>query len=274
MGHKGYRGRRLLMTIIGGSLVALLVAAGRPVQAQPTTAGCGQVTQDTSDDALIDSAICVYNKSDWVLAAMYFESYWLRKPDLAAQNQAFRKQLLAGLQYAQSQATAAVIEYQKQGGVTSAGVSGHALRIMPPIVIKVPSEAPPSYPLVCRGGGELMFEFLSNTDLSSNPQVRISFERSSSGVGLQRENLQMLQPGQCAWQDRPVGNGEPSRAVITEPLFNSSDFAVTWNPEGMLGVDPKLSYISALQSPYGVQTFDVYNDGHGNFVVTKIEGAP
>jgi hypothetical protein len=109
--------------------------------------------------------------------------------------------------------------------------------------------------------------------------------------------------------DRGVGANEPNRVVIKEPVLTPNQFTIHWSqdgvkriqgqafasnnppsqPFGLPGIlelyqegnlltangnenailDP-ITAVNNLQSPDWVQAFDVYNDGAGNFIVTKV----
>lgn len=122
-----------------------------------------------------------------------------------------------------------------------------------------------TYPLVCRGGGNLHFTYTPFSNLSPQPQIWIAFTRASQGVGPNRENLAVLQPGQCSWLDRAVAAAEPG----TIALLNIEQFSIQWQGGQVTGISSALPFINALQDPGQYQAFDVYNNGKGYFVTTK-----
>jgi gamma-glutamyltranspeptidase len=93
-----------------------------------------------------------------------------------------------------------------------------------------------SYPLTCRGGGNM-------TITSDGNNVRISFLPGQGAAP------QGLSPGQCTWSDRAFRPGEP-----TTICDNSARAA---------------SYVGQLiQGQYVI--LKVYNDGHGCMKVTGV----
>lgn len=119
-----------------------------------------------------------------------------------------------------------------------------------------------TYPLVCRGGGDLHFNYTPYSNLSPQPQIWITFTRAPQGVGANRENLAVLQPGQCSWLDRAVAAAEPG----TIALLNVEQFAIQWQRGQVAGIGSAFASINALQDPGQYQAFDVYNNGRGYFV--------
>lgn len=128
------------------------------------------------------------------------------------------------------------------------------------------SVAQPSYPIVCRGGGSMHFNYTPFSNLSNQPQIWISYQKGAQGVGMGWENIYSLQPGQCSWQDRAVSANEPSRIV----LLKVNNFAIQWQNGKVTGISTSAPHVSVLQDSNRYQSFDVYNDGRGNFIVTRI----
>ena len=125
-----------------------------------------------------------------------------------------------------------------------------------------------SYELVCRGGGTLYFNYTPFSNFWSQPQIWIdNISKGSRGVGNSLEAISSLQPGQCAWKDRPIHANEPSRIIIP---VNYNNFSISWHQGKVMGISSTLSYINNLQDPNRYQSFHVYNDRRGNFISTKI----
>jgi hypothetical protein len=124
----------------------------------------------------------------------------------------------------------------------------------------------PSYLIVCRGGGNLYFNYTPFSNFSQSPQVWISFERGAQAVGANWDNRGALTPGQCAWLDRPVSSAEPDRIIVK----NVKNFTISWTHGQVMGISSELSYLDTLRKADHYQSFDVYNDGKGNFIVTGI----
>lgn len=94
----------------------------------------------------------------------------------------------------------------------------------------VPAEAdPPSYPLVCRGGGGMTMHLRSLIEVSSDKlytQAVIYFDPSP-----QPANTTPPRAGQCAWLDRGFRPGEPRTIRIRQP----TSFEVGLRADGTWG---------------------------------------
>jgi hypothetical protein len=134
------------------------------------------------------------------------------------------------------------------------------------LVCSSPDFAQKSYPLVVRGGGELYFVYTPFSNFSQAPQIWITFKRGPQGVGKNWEHRHTLEPGHGAWLDRPVHGNEPDRIII----LNVKNFSIHWVPGEVRGISSDFKWLNVLQDPDRFQSFHVYNDGKGNFVVTKI----
>jgi hypothetical protein len=126
--------------------------------------------------------------------------------------------------------------------------------------------AQPTYPIVCHGGGELYFNYMPSSSFSPNPQIWITFQRGAQMVGSNWENIGALMPGQCAWLDRPVSNNEPNRIIVRD----IKNFSISWNQGQVMGISSEFSYMKWLQDADRYQSFDVYNDNQGNFILVRI----
>ena len=126
--------------------------------------------------------------------------------------------------------------------------------------------AQPAYPILCRGGGNLYFNYTPFSNFSPNPQIWITFQRGAQKAGSAWENRNALMPGQCTWLDRPLSNNEPDRIIVKD----IRNFSIVWTQGRVMGVSSELYYINALLDPNRYQSFDVYNDRKGNFIVTRI----
>ena len=103
-------------------------------------------------------------------------------------------------------------------------------------IIGVTYAQPPSYPLTCRGGGNMVI-----TSDGNNVRIRFHPGRGAATAG--------LSPGQCTWSDRAFRPGEP-----TTICDNSARAA---------------RYVGQLiQWQYVI--LKVYNDGRGCMRVTGI----
>jgi hypothetical protein len=128
-----------------------------------------------------------------------------------------------------------------------------------------------AYELVCRGGGELYFNYTPFSNFSPDPQIWISFERGQEGIGDQWQP-QELDPGYCTWIDRGVSNREPERLIITSDVEDThlEHFSISWTEGEVMGISSALVYINALQREDEFQSFWVINDRDGNFIVTEL----
>ncbi len=122
------------------------------------------------------------------------------------------------------------------------------------------------YLLVCRGGGDLYFNYTPFSNFSPDPQVWITFKKGPQGVGQNWEQKYSLQPGQAAWLDRRIEPNEPERIIIT----GIKEFTISWTKGQVMGISSSLPYLSVLQDPNKFQSFYVVNDGKGNFIVTGV----
>jgi hypothetical protein len=120
--------------------------------------------------------------------------------------------------------------------------------------------------LVCRGGGDLHFNYTPYSSLSSRPQVWITFERASGGVGSDWGNIAVLQPGQCAWLERAITPDEPNQLA----LLNVDAFAIQWQRGQVTGISSELTHLNVLQQATRYQSFEAANNGNGFLVVRKI----
>lgn len=243
----------------------------------------GQAQVNTRSQ-LLDLGRKAYKARNFVDAAVYFYAYIQRSPNLKSTNPEHFAQVQTAYNFSVQQAQRAVTErdYLLRVGVGSNSVIGKVASLPPESLGPTSSESkvsppalgrelPPSskktYPLVCRGGGDMHFTFTPSSNLSSQPQIWIRFVRASQGVGARWQNLDVLQPGQCSSLDRAVGADEPE--IIA--LLNVNLFSIQWQRGQVPGVSSSLHYLNVLQNAGKYQAFDVYNSGKGYFVVTKID---
>lgn len=71
-----------------------------------------------------------------------------------------------------------------------------------------------TYPLVCKGGGEMVFIYSDYHEKASTPaeqpQLTVSFKAAS-----QSTTNAPLKNGECSWVDRPMSREEPKRLCFT-----------------------------------------------------------
>ena len=131
---------------------------------------------------------------------------------------------------------------------------------------KTPNEVVSTLPIVCRGGGELYFNYTPFSNFSPNPEIWITFQRGAQKVGSNWENMGALLPGQCSWPDRPVSNDEPNRIIVKD----IRNFSISWNQGKVMGISSELSYMKWLQDANRYQSFEVYNDSRGALILAGI----
>ena len=130
------------------------------------------------------------------------------------------------------------------------------------------------YEMVLRGGGDLHFTYTPFSNFSPDPQIWIVFKKGGQAAGQHLEQRNALQPGQAAWLDRRIEDNEPERIIITGiPDSKMKEFTISWAYGKVMGLSSAMPYLSALQDPNKFVTFVVYNDGRGNYIVTKIGSA-
>jgi hypothetical protein len=121
-----------------------------------------------------------------------------------------------------------------------------------------------AYLLVCRGGGELYFNYLPTSEFSPGPQILITFKKGPQAVGQNWEQRYSLEPGQAAWLDRRVADNEPERILLTD----QQGFWISWTNGRIFGANP--AFLLTLLDPNKFQSFYVVRDAKGNFLVTQV----
>ncbi len=99
-----------------------------------------------------------------------------------------------------------------------------------------------SYPLVCRGSTSATIWF--------KPERRLVLKFIKGTAPADSR----LAPGECSWTDRGMSAGEPD--MLVQPV-----------PEGA-DEQPEYKWVSELKDADTLWSFDVYNDGHGQLIVT------
>lgn len=226
------------------------------LMALPST---GQEAKVLGDEELLRRASTSSDNHDYAAAMVYIYAYIQKNNADMRHDSKHKSDVLA------------FYKWVKDAAYPVAGVR-HTLSTPPPLPSK--SNAQPSelgFELVCRGGGNLRFAYTSQSNISDQPQIWITFERGAAGVGTNKENTALLGPGQCTWLDRAVSHQEPDTLVLAEPVFQGSSFGIVWQRGKVPSITSEHYYINALQSEERIQIFRAYNNGKGNFIVTKIE---
>jgi hypothetical protein len=116
---------------------------------------------------------------------------------------------------------------------------------------------PQSYPMVCRGGPNMVGEIATG---SGRAMSFVYFQR-----GQQASSAGVL-PGHCTWIDRGVGANEP--AAICQQVTNAR---VRFTGNSLLAVQPgSNSYLGDIGNPNRNFIVQVYNDGAGCMRVTRV----
>ena len=88
------------------------------------------------------------------------------------------------------------------------------------------------FPLNCRGGAGLVFEIVGPPADTGTRRLSLTFAASPAAAGPEGQGLQ---PGTCAWVDRPVNDGEPRQVRQTIRIADSTlrhmvrDSGVYWS---------------------------------------------
>jgi hypothetical protein len=191
---------------------------------------------DSTDLKLLNQANQAIEDENWIEAVDHILSYLRRSPD-AFEDEVHAEAVLDSLTLTMDHIEKQIdnLEFDLCLETGEAGSCVTFNRDVPqPPSIPLPSTSPssptsPSYQLVCRGGGGNSFTYTASSTLSSEPQIWINFEKASFGVGNNWQNVGDLNPGQCSWLDRGIGNNEPNRIVINTPLLIPNRFAISWS---------------------------------------------
>lgn len=119
----------------------------------------------------------------------------------------------------------------------------------------------PSYPLTCRGGGNGNAGIYGN---ATGASVQFTFVRGTSAAH------EGVNPGECTWSDRGMRSTEPN--LVCHTVTNQYP-KVSWNIRGRTVTNARvgqLSYIDSLTYSNFYQIFQVYNDGSGCLMVTRV----
>jgi hypothetical protein len=124
------------------------------------------------------------------------------------------------------------------------------LLVLPTIAIAQPQ----SFPLVCRGGGNMPFEHRL-TD--AGVYVTFSFTKGNAPAG----SGTTLAPGSCSWIDRGLTNDEPNR-ICPHKVQNSF---IAWRVPGVLVLarSADAPYLEELSDPARTSILQVYQRSEG-----------
>lgn len=144
------------------------------------------------------------------------------------------------------------------------------------------SAEPPSYPLLCRGGGDMKIMVNHDVDGAGRPGATAMtvFFRAGPMAG----SVMAPPPGHCTWMDRTLGGGEPKNMWIRSPNIEFA-FQVTGNGRVVYdGTGARVNVEGAHISPEaqawdtivkgvmngGLFTVQVYNESGRTMVITRV----
>lgn len=144
------------------------------------------------------------------------------------------------------------------------------------------SAEPPSYPLLCRGGGNMRIATNHDVDGAGIPgATAMTIYFRAAGVA---GSVMPPPPGQCVWMDRTFRPGEPENMWIRSSNIEFS-FQVTGNGRVVSdGSGPRVNVEGAHISPEAqawdsvvravmtgnLFTVQVYNESNRTMVITRI----
>lgn len=111
------------------------------------------------------------------------------------------------------------------------------------------SPLPPArreFPLNCRGGAGLVFDTLLVIPDSGRARLMLTFAANATASGVEGQGLE---PGSCAWVDRPLADAEPRRIQFalgttdSAPAQTVRDSGMYW---GFLAYNSDSGYISGV----------------------------
>jgi hypothetical protein len=127
------------------------------------------------------------------------------------------------------------------------------------------AEPPPSYQMVCKGGGNMSGSFVTY----DTKKIVINFAKSP-----QAGSRQEPAPGTCAWVDRPLNPQEPSTLVF---VYEKTAMMVDFRYQNMtLRLDPaftpdgNLRYLWDAVYNGKIFYFRCYNDARGGLIITHV----
>lgn len=150
-------------------------------------------------------------------------------------------------------------------------------------LLAVPASAePPSYPLLCRGGGNMKIMVNHDVDGAGRPGAThmTVFFKAANTPG----SVAPPPRGQCVWMDRTFRPGEPENMWLSSPNVEFA-FQVTGNGRVVYdATGPRVNAEGATISPEaqnwdtvargvltgGLFTVQVYNESNRTMVITRV----
>jgi len=218
-----------------------------------------------SDEQLFESGKAALDRGNSIDALMYLYAYQQRSPAVLQQSAEHSMQVDEAIRFSRGRLQSALDErtaleqevHELRQRLGMSGVSG-APKIRVPTLDPPRLPSSPAYPIACRGSGGMQFSLVSGGYGLSGTMVVIGFHRSA-GFG-----TNALNPGECAWMDRPINEQEPDH--ICDPV---TQVHVQWSADGAVQNLSSRSapYLAALTVPAQVYTFQVADNGNGCLVV-------
>ncbi len=131
----------------------------------------------------------------------------------------------------------------------------------------------PTFPMVCRGGGDMG---LIITPRNSGTRFEIRYRKGAQGYNFDRSSLE---PGQCTWTDRRISRNEPGLLwwngdnvkvwaefrAVGSGYTNTGVVSSTFTSEQAYAT----SFLNIVRSA-NYFTLEVYNSGNGYFTIVSI----
>ena len=161
-------------------------------------------------------------------------------------------------------------------------VAGLSLAVGMVAFSNIAAAEPPSYPLLCRGGGNMRLAVNHDMDSGGVPgatHMRVHFTPAAVAG-----SVSPPPPGHCVWMDRTFRPGEPSVMWTKSPNVEFM-FQVLGNGRVVIdGTGPRMSvegtdrsivagewnYIVRSVMTGGLFTVQVYNEGGSTMVITRV----
>jgi hypothetical protein len=222
----------------------------------------------TPDLQLLEFGNQALAQGDFMMGAMYLFAYTQRNPADLQGNPVHAAQVYNAIEAARQAARSYIarvqeLERENMDLRKKAGVGG--LRPPPPRPelpqrVDPPPPPPAGQPLVCRGGGRIGIYLLAEGYGVGTTSLSFEFQRAAA------PGAASLEPGECAWLDRPVAPGEPNR-VCDHIEAATLDVRMAVDDRMVRGVSSASApYLPRLVLGEEPVTFRVVDNGQGCLV--------